>query len=164
MLAPAWVSLIPLTLLTIVCICLWKQAVIRYVCIVLGILIAIPFLGKQVFDPTGGKIRLMTHFGRSITADNVVHYRFRLAGLGDTEDFWELNTDANNCEKIIKKLGLKKRAPDRLFPPWSLKNAPPWWPESPDAYSIFEGSNIDHHIELWIPTHGNSVYLYKFTE
>ena len=161
---PVWVSLIPLILLTIVCVRFWKQVAIRNVCIVIGILIAIPFLGKQVFDPTVGRIRLKTHFGRSITADSIVHYRFRLAGLGDTMDFWEFNTDTNNCQKIIKKFGLKKRAHDRLSPPGSLMNAPSWWPKSPEAYSIFEGSNVYHHIELWIPTHGYSVYLYKFTE
>ena len=161
---PVWVSLIPLVLLTIVCVRFWKQVAIRNVCIVIGILIAIPFVGKQVFDPTGGMINLKIHFGYSITADSIVHYRCRLAGLGDTMDFWELNTDTNNYQKIIKKFSLKKRAHDRLSSPGSLMNAPSWWPKSPEAYSIFEGEHRFDYIEIWIPTHGDSVYLYKFTE
>ena len=44
---PAWIYLFALILLTIVCACFWKRRVLRTVCIVISLLIVIPFWGLR---------------------------------------------------------------------------------------------------------------------
>lgn len=163
---PVWVYLVPLIILTIICIRFWKRKVLRSACIVLCLLIAIPFLWIQVYIRLGGDSRFESNFGNAISTNSIAKYRYFIAGFLETEEYWKLNKiDTNKCQQIILELHLEKRASNSVFPPGSIGEAPWWWPKSTEAYSIFEGDDGQlGSIEIWIPTHGSSVYFYKFTD
>jgi energy-coupling factor transporter transmembrane protein EcfT len=163
---PVWVFLVPLTILAIICIRFWKKKGLRVVCIILFLLIAIPFLWIQIYVRTGGDGRFQSIFGNAITTNNITKYRYCIAGFLETEEYWKLNKiDTNKCKQVIQELHLEKRASNNIFPPGSLGYAPWWWPKSPKDYSIFEGDDgYFGSIEIWIPIHASGVYFYKFTD
>jgi|GEM_PF-1370827 len=170
LLIPLWFFLVPPVIVTIVCVFIWKRQALRNTLIVMGIvmcvIIEIPLLGLHMFFSAtagDGRTRLNSHFGSVIDPDSVARHRFKIAGLGDTDDFWKLkHIDVNSCQQIIQKFNLKPIQHDRLF---SLMNRPWWWPKSVGPYSVYQGDDgYGGSIELWISKEGYSVYLFKFTE
>jgi len=170
LLIPLWFFLIPPIIVTIICVVIWKREALRNTIIVIGliwfVLIEIPSLGLHMFfyaAAGNGKTRLNTHFGNVINPDSIARHRFRIAGLGDTDDFWKLkHIDDNNCQQIIQKFNLKLIQHDR---PSSLMNRPWWWLKSIGPYSVYQGDDgYGGSIELWISKEGSTVYLFKFTE
>jgi len=133
----------------------------------LGIVIEVPLLVLYMsFFATidNGETRLNAYFPDTISPTcSVVRHRFKLAGLGDTEDYWKLKyIDANDCQQIIRQYRLEPIRHDR---PSSFMDRPWWWPRSTDTYAVYQGDDgYGGCIELWIQKTSSSVYLFKFME
>ncbi len=102
---PLWIFLIPGIVLTAVSVRFWKRPVARNTCIAVCIpiaLLAIPPCAVQAYLRTGGSAALERRFGHVIDGEHVTKYRFVIAGLGDTCEFWKLKgVDANSCQQLI---------------------------------------------------------------
>ena len=167
---PLWFFLVPLGMATVLCLVFWKRETLRSTVFIMGLIIslviAIPPLGLHMYFSAragDGKTRLNIYFGDVINPDSVARHRFRLAGLGDTDDLWKLkHIDPNECQRVIQTFGLELMQHDR---PSSLMERPWWWPKSTGSYCVYQGDDgFGGSTELWIPKEGSSVYLFKFTE
>ena len=165
-LIPIWLFVVPLIFWAIICIGFWKRKVIRYVSIVMCICTVIPFVTIQGLVRSAGEKSFESMCDNAINTNKITKYRFRLAGLEDSKQYWKLDKiDKNDCEPIIQKYKLEKLDRGTLSSVGSLMNAPWWWPKSPADYLIYEGDDGSYgSIEIWIAKKNSSVYLYKFTE
>jgi hypothetical protein len=166
---PLWVFLFPLLLSVGLAIRFWIRPVTRNVCIYMAILItvcALPVCAVQAWCRTGGGTALERRFGHLIDPDRVVKYRFVVAGIGDTCEFWKLKgVDARSCQQIIDEHNLKPVAPDPTFLPGSTNGAPWWWSDSTKGYTVSEGDDgAMGSIEIWIAEDHSTVYLHRFIE
>jgi len=160
---PEWVLLASLAPVAVACIRFRKQPKIRNVCITLGLLLTISIPGLRMFETYTRALDLRRHFGPIPDADNIVNRAFRHIAIEDSGRYWKLkDMGASDCNQIIRGLGLRESEDDQ---PLSLVDAPPWWPDSTDGFSVFQGFDGDlGSREVWIPKDGAAVYLYKFTE
>ncbi|MBN2128001.1 MAG: hypothetical protein JW741_00825 [Sedimentisphaerales bacterium] len=166
---PLWVFWFPLIVLLVVCMLCRERAIVRNACIVCSVLIlmiAIPASVVHLAFMPDGDSRLRTYFGNVIQPDSITRYRFQLAGLGETKDYWKLkNVDPNRCQRIIEKHSLEMAFHDKPFSPRSRAGAPWWWPNSTKGYSVFASDDGQlSRIEIWIWKDSSRVYLFKFTE
>ncbi len=166
---PPWVFLVPWLLFVGLGVRFWKRPVARDICIYMGILItacAIPVCAVQAWCRTGGGTALERRFGHQIDPDCVVKYRFVIAGLGDTCEFWKLKgVDARSCQQIINEYNLEPLSPDPICLPGSTNGAPWWWPDSTKGYTVSEGDDgAMGSIEIWIAEDHSTVYLHRFIE
>jgi hypothetical protein len=160
---PEWVVLGSLVPVTVACIHFRKRRAIRNACVALGLLLAISIPGLRIFDAYARALDLRRHFGTVPDADNIVESAFRHLAIEESGRYWKLkDLDAGDCNQIIQEFGLIESEDERLL---SLTDAPPWWPDSTEGYSIFKGSDSDlGSREVWMAKNGTGVYLYKFTE
>lgn len=166
---PLWIFFIPLLILALTCVGFWRRARFRNACAVIGVLIAlvsIPFVAVQISLRMDAGKRLEWLFGVAIDPNRVAKYRFELAGLGDTIEFWKLeNVDSDECMQIVSKHNLTEVSDDKLFPPGSVGCGPWWWPRSTEGYAVFEGPDREGGSrEVWVPRNGGSMYLFRFLE
>jgi len=166
---PLWVFWFPLIVLLVVCTRCRERAIVRNACIICSVLIlmiAIPACVVHLAFVPDGDSRLKTYFGNVIQPDSITRYRFQLAGLGETKDYWKLkNVDPNDCQCIIAEHNLDMAVRDRSSFPRSRPGAPWWWPSSTKGYSVFASDDGQlSRIEIWISKDSSRVYLFKFTE
>ena len=166
---PFGVFITAIVIIALACFRFWRRERLRIALAVVGLLVtllAIPSAAVQLSFGMAANERVESGFGVAIAPDRVAKYRFTLAGLGDTMEFWKLkNTDGSNCMTIVSKNGLTMRSSERLLPPGSVEDGPWWWPNSTQGYSVFEGEDTEGGtMEVWIPRNGTSAYLYRFLE
>ncbi len=166
---PLWIFLVPWLLSVGLAVRFRKRATVRNVCITLCIpimLLAIPPCAVQARLRSGGRAALERRFGAFIDPDCVVKYRFVIAGLGDTCEFWKLKgVDARSCQQIIDEYNLEPLSPDPTYLPGSTNGAPWWWPNSANGYTVSEGDDgAMGSIEIWIADDHSTVYLHRFIE
>jgi hypothetical protein len=111
---------------------------------------------------------LKDRFGDLIDANSVSRYRFVLAGIGDTLEYWQLkNVSPSVCQSLIHKYNLEKMPAVALFRPNSMLGAPEWWPISTENYVVLQGEGDRRYggsIELWMPKNGSATYLFRFID
>jgi hypothetical protein len=166
---PLWIFLVPLMGVAAVGLRFRRRPVLRRTCLAMAgliVLAAIPPVAVRVYHGTGGEAALRRRFGQVSQAGCVAKYRFVIAGLGDTREFWKLRrVDAGACEKIISDHNLVRLPEDRISYPGSMTAAPWWWPNSTTGYRVFAGDDgYMGSIEVWVPQKGASVFLYRFIE
>ena len=111
-----------------------------------------------------GRERIEIHFSGVISRNHVEKYKFRVVGIGDTFDYWELkNINKVAGDLIIQNFNLKPKAINHDL--HSLSNPPRWWPKSRNQFYIYE--TYDYSLgstELWMPKEGSTAYLFEFLE
>jgi hypothetical protein len=168
---PLWVFLLPLIGLAGIWIRFWNRVVLRNVCLVISLLIAlaaIPFAAAQAYFQAGGGAAVERRFGGLIDAESVVKYRF-VAGFGDTVEYWKVrDIGADARQRIIAEYDLEKVPPYAVLPPGSTCGAPWWWPRSTRSYAVYKGDGRHDgyigSVEVWVPKKGSAAYLYRFIE
>jgi len=166
---PLWVFFVPILVLASVCGVFWRRTRFRNVCLAIVLLItvvSIPFVAVQALSRMDAERRLQSEFGVTFEPCTVAEYRLVPAGLGDTVEFWRLESaDPNDYMQVISKNKLTKIAADSLFPPASMSDRPSWWPRSTQGYSVFDGQDSEGGgMEVWLPQDGSTVYLWRFLE
>ena len=167
---PLWIFAIPLLILAATSIGFWRRKRLRNACAALAFLVglmAVPFVIVQAAFYTSPTERIESGFGVAVDRSSIAKYQFKLAGLGDTVEFWRLRKcNAGVCEQIIHKHGLEMIGSDKTYLPGSVVLSHPWWwPRSTQGYSIFQGNDSEGgSMEVWISQDGSRFYLYRFLE
>lgn len=131
----------------------------------LTLLAAVPPCAVQAYFQMGGEAALQRRFSRVFDTGCVAKYRFVIAGLGDTQEFWKLkNVGARTYRKIVDRYSLQ---PTLVEDAASLNpyNLPWWWPDGIQDYTVFQGNDgTEGSVEVWVARNESTVYLYRFIE
>lgn len=133
---------VPIILLASVCGFLGRRTG-RNTYVVTTLLIAValvPLVGAWTLLRNDPEERLMFGFGVTFEPCKVAKYRYTLAGLGDTVEYWRLKyANPTDCMQVISDHNLTPIIADSSFSTGSMRGCPSWWPKSTQGYSVFEG-------------------------